>query len=429
MLFLQGQDAPPRQVAPGASGVTWLTKTTTYTAVSGNYILADTSGGAFTITLPASPAAGDFVVIADPKGTWDTAALTLGKNSLNIEGAAADLTCDVEYGYFTIIYRDATTGWKVSATPGAQGNQGPGSFSLSGHTAGTSTVTNATGGIVFSGGPNITLSGDPTNTRIAIIGPQVSYLEFFEQGATGTALLGAGTMMIVPFDVPTEITMSRLNLFASFALAGFTSASSAASRTFTVSGSQGINVVLYSQGTGTSSTALYTMLSTQWSNSFKQSISESGVSYTASNTLQYATSITASNAYGTKSTSWTASINATANQTALFTSMSSHFTGWRQIYFPMPITMSAGHYWLGVQRVTAATTSAGIQFSNIIQSLFTQISWGYPGAATNASVGPMGFAAGQSSVSFISAIPASLNLSDVTFIASMPYGNFMNYGL
>ena len=33
----------------------WETKTSAYTAVSGDALLLDSSGGAFTITLPASP--------------------------------------------------------------------------------------------------------------------------------------------------------------------------------------------------------------------------------------------------------------------------------------------------------------------------------------------------------------------------------------
>jgi len=40
----------------GGGGVSfnWTAKTTTYTAVTGDHLLADTSGGAFTITLPAT---------------------------------------------------------------------------------------------------------------------------------------------------------------------------------------------------------------------------------------------------------------------------------------------------------------------------------------------------------------------------------------
>jgi hypothetical protein len=53
--------------ATGSTGVAppWIKKTTNYTAVNGDQIIADTSGGAFTITLPLSPSLGDVVIITD----------------------------------------------------------------------------------------------------------------------------------------------------------------------------------------------------------------------------------------------------------------------------------------------------------------------------------------------------------------------------
>ena len=42
--------------------------------------MANTSGGAFTITLPGSPSANDRVVISDYGGTFDTYNLTVGRN-------------------------------------------------------------------------------------------------------------------------------------------------------------------------------------------------------------------------------------------------------------------------------------------------------------------------------------------------------------
>lgn len=43
----------------------WTTVNTTYTATAGQAIMANTSGGSFTITLPSSPTTGAIVVIAD----------------------------------------------------------------------------------------------------------------------------------------------------------------------------------------------------------------------------------------------------------------------------------------------------------------------------------------------------------------------------
>ena len=81
-------------------------------AGSNTTLLVDTSGGARTITLPASPAAGDEVTFLDAKYTFDSNNLTVGRNSSNIVNAAADLTVATEGAGFTLVYSgDATVGW------------------------------------------------------------------------------------------------------------------------------------------------------------------------------------------------------------------------------------------------------------------------------------------------------------------------------
>ena len=93
-------------------GTDWqAVKTTTYTAVAGEGVFADTSGGAWTLTLPASPTIGDEVAIIDYAGTFDTNNLTVGRNSENIQGSAADLTVATERAGFTLVYTDGTQGW------------------------------------------------------------------------------------------------------------------------------------------------------------------------------------------------------------------------------------------------------------------------------------------------------------------------------
>ncbi len=82
------------------------------TVQPGAGLLVDTSGGARTITLPASPATGDFVSFIDAKYTFDTNALTVGRNSSNIANTAADLVVNTEGAGFTLVYSgDATVGW------------------------------------------------------------------------------------------------------------------------------------------------------------------------------------------------------------------------------------------------------------------------------------------------------------------------------
>jgi hypothetical protein len=99
----------------GRSGsVNWDTtpKTTGFTAVSGNGYFCDTTSAAFTVTLPATPSAGDIVAIADYDGTALTNAITIGRNSSNINGDAADLTIIANYSAITLVYVDATSGWR-----------------------------------------------------------------------------------------------------------------------------------------------------------------------------------------------------------------------------------------------------------------------------------------------------------------------------
>jgi hypothetical protein len=93
-------------------GTDWqAVKTGTYTAVAGEGVFADTTSGAWTLTLPASPTIGDEVAIIDYAGTFDTNNLTVGRNSENIQGSAADLTVATERAGFTLVYTDGTQGW------------------------------------------------------------------------------------------------------------------------------------------------------------------------------------------------------------------------------------------------------------------------------------------------------------------------------
>ena len=93
---------------------------TTYRSLSNNTTIdawttvwADTSGGTWTLTLPASPQQGDKVRIIDVRKTFDTNNLTIGRNSSNIMGDAADMTVNTEGASFELIYSDSTQGWVI----------------------------------------------------------------------------------------------------------------------------------------------------------------------------------------------------------------------------------------------------------------------------------------------------------------------------
>jgi len=103
------------QTGFGRTGtVDWDTtaKTASFTAVSGNGYFVNTTSGAITVTLPATPSAGDIVSIADYTNTFQTNNVTVARNGSNIGGVAADAILSTEGQSVTFIYVDGTEGWK-----------------------------------------------------------------------------------------------------------------------------------------------------------------------------------------------------------------------------------------------------------------------------------------------------------------------------
>ena len=93
--------------------VNWCTtaKTSPLTVASGNGYFINTTGGVITVTLPASPSAGDIVAFKDYANTWDTNKVTIGRNGSKIRGDCANATLSTEAQSVTLIYVDGTKGW------------------------------------------------------------------------------------------------------------------------------------------------------------------------------------------------------------------------------------------------------------------------------------------------------------------------------
>ena len=108
------------QTGFGRTGtVNWVTssiKTTGFTAVSGEGYFCNTTGGAFTLTLPSSPSAGDIVGFKDYANTFNSNNLTIGRNSQNIEGGALDANISTNGVAVLCVYVDATKGWLVTTS-------------------------------------------------------------------------------------------------------------------------------------------------------------------------------------------------------------------------------------------------------------------------------------------------------------------------
>jgi len=107
---------------------------TTTTAVAGQGYFIDTTSAAHTINLPASPSAGDTVAIKDYAGTFGTNALTIGRNSENIQGIASDSQISTNRASVVLVYIDATKGWLYTNESNVADLQAPFYISATGGT-------------------------------------------------------------------------------------------------------------------------------------------------------------------------------------------------------------------------------------------------------------------------------------------------------
>jgi hypothetical protein len=191
--------------------IVWNTtvRTSGFTAAidSGNF--CNTTGGAFTVTLPATPARGDFVVIVDYAGTSATNNITVSGGSEKINGGSNKLLQTNRQG-ITFTYIDSTQGWL--ATSNVYGGATPfinAPYTISylvvagGASAGGLNVSNAgTGGggagglisssVLASSGVVYTVTIGAGGAGTTGTGNNGSNSSFIGTGASATAIGGGG---------------------------------------------------------------------------------------------------------------------------------------------------------------------------------------------------------------------------------------------
>ena len=86
-------------------------KTSPFTATADKGFFVNTTSGAITVTLPASPSAGDVVALKDYANTWASNNVTVCRNSSKINGTCSNVTLNTSSQSITLIYADATKGW------------------------------------------------------------------------------------------------------------------------------------------------------------------------------------------------------------------------------------------------------------------------------------------------------------------------------
>jgi len=95
----------------GGSSFIPVNVTGNYTAVNGESIFANTEGGSFVLTLPASPSVNDYVDVYDSNLSFFTNSLTVAGNGSLINGIAGDLIVNIDGSHIRLVYSSPALGW------------------------------------------------------------------------------------------------------------------------------------------------------------------------------------------------------------------------------------------------------------------------------------------------------------------------------
>jgi len=182
-------------------------QTADFTAVAGKGYFVDSSGGAKTVTLPASPSIGDSVAIHALDGA--TNAVTIARNSSNIEGSTNNQILNSNYAAVTLVYSDAANGWVK------HNDEVPDSFIVA--TGGTVSTSGDYKLHEFNSSSNFVVSGTSNNSDNNI----VSYMVVAGGGGGGGNRGGGGggggfregrasndSYTVSPLNAPAGITVS-----------------------------------------------------------------------------------------------------------------------------------------------------------------------------------------------------------------------------
>lgn len=177
------------RVATNTNLLAYTRVTSNTTAVSRQSYIADTSGGTFTITLPASPATGDWVTIVDG-ASFQTTALTVGRNSSTIVDTAENLSLNIEGVSVTLVYDGST--WEVYTQVGANGGDQAGLVTGSSTTTFTNKTisgsSNTLSNIGNSALTNSTISGISLGSNLASLTIGTGLTGTSYNGSTGVTI-------------------------------------------------------------------------------------------------------------------------------------------------------------------------------------------------------------------------------------------------
>jgi hypothetical protein len=102
----------------GTSSPVLRTVTANYAALVNDRMLINSSGGPFTVTLPANAdlLEGDQLQLIDVGNSLQTNNVIVARNGSLILGAADNLTLDINGAIVTMLYTGNTYGWVMTST-------------------------------------------------------------------------------------------------------------------------------------------------------------------------------------------------------------------------------------------------------------------------------------------------------------------------
>ena len=100
----------------GTAGISWQSvQSSGFNAAANNGYPCNTTSGAFTVTLPASPTAGQLISIIDYAGTFATNNLTINPNGNKINSNTSNVVLITNREAINLVYIDSTQGWLAYA--------------------------------------------------------------------------------------------------------------------------------------------------------------------------------------------------------------------------------------------------------------------------------------------------------------------------
>ena len=166
--------------------VAWQSvRTSGFTAIAGQGYFCDTTSSGFTVTLPASPAIGDTIIISDYGANTATNNITINPNGNKILGGSSNRFIQTNKETVELIYSDNTKGWSVASgyIEGTLGLQG----SPAAPTIGTATLSGSDVSLTFTAPTD---TGDsPILSYAAVSNPAGGSGTISEDGSTRTILV------------------------------------------------------------------------------------------------------------------------------------------------------------------------------------------------------------------------------------------------